>query len=94
MDESALAGVREGQLAELMGAVGLAKIESGVVRVRVAFPTFEDWWEPFTFGVAPAGQYVKGLDDGRREQLKAHCAELLPAPFELTAAAWAARGRP
>ena len=54
---------------------------------------FEDWWEPYTLGVGPAGAYVAGLDPERRTQLRERCREALPdAPFVLTARAWTARG--
>ena len=61
--------------------------------MRVEHPTFEDWWEPFTLGVGPAGAYAAGLDPERQAELRERCRELLPAaPFVLTARAWAARG--
>jgi SAM-dependent methyltransferase len=91
-DESQLAGAREGHLAELLEAAGLHEIEEGAVSVEVEHPTLEDWWEPFTLGVGPAGAYVTGLDAARRDRLRDLCHELLPsAPFVLTARAWAAR---
>jgi SAM-dependent methyltransferase len=91
-DESQLAGAREGHLGELLAAAGLHEIEEGAVSVAVEHPTFEDWWEPFTLGVGPAGAYVAGLDRARRDRLRDLCRELLPAaPFVLTARAWAAR---
>jgi hypothetical protein len=78
----------------LFEAAGLRNVEDGDVAVRVAHATFEDWWEPYTLGVGPAGVYVAGLDPARREKLRERCRQLLPdAPFELTARAWAARGR-
>src|SRR5918999_855186 len=92
-DESQLAGAREGDLSELLGAAGLREIEESAVSVEVEHPSFEDWWEPFTLGVGPAGSYVAGLDADRRARLRERCRELLPpAPFVLHARAWAARG--
>ena len=92
--ESHLAGTREGDLAELFQAAGLHEIEDITLSVSVGHPTFEDWWEPFTLGVGPAGAYVAGLDPERREQLRERCQEQLPAPpFVLSARAWASRGR-
>ena len=92
-DESDLAGAREGHLAELFGAAGLADHEETVLEVRVEHASFEDWWEPFTFGVGPAGAYVSQLDDTRRAELReAARAKLPPAPFVVSARAWAARG--
>ena len=93
-DESDLAGAREGQLVELFERAGLRLVEPTTLTVHVRFDTFRDWWEPFTFGVGPAGSYVAGLDPARRDALRAHCAELLPeAPFDLDASAWTALGR-
>ncbi len=93
-DESALAGVREGHLTELFEAAGLHEIEETHLTVSVEHPTFEDWWEPFTLGVGPAGAYAAGLDPERQAQLRERCREKLPAaPFVLTVRAWAARGR-
>lgn len=93
-DESHLAGTREGDLAELFQAAGLHEIEDIALSVSVEHPTFEDWWEPFTLGVGPAGAYVAGLDPEGREQLRERCQERVPAPpFVLSARAWAARGR-
>ena len=92
-DESELAGAREGHLAELFEAAGLREIEETQLTVTVEHPTFEDWWEPFTLGVGPAGAYAAGLDPERQAQLRERCREKLPAaPFVLTVRAWAARG--
>jgi hypothetical protein len=61
--------------------------------VTVEHPTFEEWWEPFTLGVGPAGSYVTSLDPERQAQLREVLREELPAaPFAVTARAWAARG--
>jgi SAM-dependent methyltransferase len=93
MDESRLAGARAGHLLELFQAAGLRDVEDDSLSVGVEHPTFEDWWEPFTLGVGPAGAYAKGLDSERQAELRERCRALLPpAPFVLTARAWAARG--
>lgn len=93
VDESRLAGAREGHLVELFRAAGLHEVEEGVLSVDVEHPSFEEWWEPFTLGVGPAGSYAAGLDETRQAELRERCRELLPtAPFVLTARAWAARG--
>jgi SAM-dependent methyltransferase len=94
-DESQLAGANEGDLTELFEAAGLHEIEELPLVVRVEHESFEDWWKPYTLGVGPAGAYVAGLDEERREQLRARCEELLPAaPFVLESRAWSARARP
>ena len=93
VDQSHLAGVREGHLAELFAAAGLQEVEESALSIRVEHSSFEEWWEPFTLGVGPAGSYVAGLDPARQARLRERCREKLPtAPFLLTAHAWAARG--
>jgi SAM-dependent methyltransferase len=92
-DESRRAGARQGHLTELFRAAGLRDVEETLLGVDVAHPTFEDWWEPFTLGVGPAGAYVGRLDASQRDRLRDRCSEALPpAPFVVSARAWAARG--
>lgn len=93
VDESRLAGTHEGQLSQLFQSAGLSEIEETALSVGVEHPSFEEWWEPFTLGVGPAGSYVAGLEGERQAQLREHCRAQLPdAPFVLTARAWTARG--
>jgi SAM-dependent methyltransferase len=92
-DESQLAGAREGHLAQLFLAAGLHEVEDGALAVTVEHPSSEEWWEPFTRGVGPAGGFVARLDAKRQGRLRELCREMLPtAPFALTVRAWAARG--
>lgn len=92
--ESRLAGTREGQLAELCDQAGLSDVEDSALRVEVSFASVDDWWEPYTLGVGPAGSHVAALDADAAARLRARCAELLPAPpFVVTAVAWCAVGR-
>jgi SAM-dependent methyltransferase len=92
-DESALPGAREGHLVELFEAAGLRQVEGSVVSSRVEYSSFDDWWEPYTFGIGPAGAAVAALDSRQRDEVRIRCQELLPpAPFELVSVAWAARG--
>jgi hypothetical protein len=92
-DESQLAGVREGHLAELFEAAGLHDIEETALSVSLEHSSFEAWWEPFTRGAGPAGSYVAGLGAERQAELREACRTTLPtAPFVLTGLAWAARG--
>ena len=93
-DESELAGAREGHLAELFRDAGLHRVEDGSVSIDVEHVSFEEWWEPYTLGVGPAGAYVAGLDEDGQAALRERCRSLLPEPpFVASARAWAARGR-
>jgi SAM-dependent methyltransferase len=89
-DESGLAGAHEGHLAELLRDAGIGDVREAVVEAPFTPASFEEWWEPFLFGVGPAGAYVAALDEDARTALRERCRELLPdAP---RAVAWAARG--
>ncbi len=93
-DESTLAGARSGHLTELFEAAGASDIEEGHISVSVEHPTFDEWWEPFTLGVGPAGVYAAGLEPERQAELRERCRAKLPAaPFVTTVRAWSARGR-
>lgn len=92
-DESDLAGAREGHLRELFEAAGLTAIRETTFEADGQFASFDEWWEPFTLGVGPAGGYLQTLDEPAREALRSRCEQLLPpAPFTLHTVAWAARG--
>jgi SAM-dependent methyltransferase len=93
-DESRLAGARRDHLGELFEAAGFRAVERSEISAPLRHPSFEEWWEPYTQGVGPAGAHVAGLDAERRAQLRDRCRELLPdPPFTLESIAWTARGR-
>jgi SAM-dependent methyltransferase len=92
-DESGLPGARAGHLVELLEAAGLRGIEERELSSSVEHASFDEWWEPYTLGVGPAGAYARTLGDDELSALRERCRELLPpAPFTVTATAWAARG--
>ena len=91
--ESELAGAREGHLTELFGEAGLRDVHETALQVSLEHPTFDEWWEPYTLGVGPAGSYVARQSAEQQEALRDACRRLLPEPpFVLTSRAWAARG--
>jgi ubiquinone/menaquinone biosynthesis C-methylase UbiE len=91
-DESHLAGVSKEHLSQLATEAGLDDVTMSALTVSVHYDTFEEWWEPYTFGVGPAGNHVAGLGDEAREALRARCEEVLsPAPFDVVARAWCVR---
>jgi SAM-dependent methyltransferase len=93
-DESGLAGVREGQLAQLFVQAGFNGTQVTTLTVRVRHASFGQWWQPFTLGVGPAGSYVASLTADRRAALRERCQHLLGAgPLEISATAWAAISR-
>jgi SAM-dependent methyltransferase len=92
-DEALLYGAHRGHLAELFEGVGLRHVAEDSIAVDVLHPTFEEWWEPYTYGVGPAGDYVQRLEDDGRARLESVArGRLGSGPFTVTATAWAARG--
>jgi SAM-dependent methyltransferase len=92
-DESKLAGVREGHLAELFEAAGLREVEPAALWVSLEHASFDAWWEPFTHGVGPAGSFLASLSPNQQIKLRELCRTAVPeTSFVVTARAWAARG--
>jgi SAM-dependent methyltransferase len=92
-DESDLPGARKGDLERLLHEAGLGDVDGRLLTVEVEHDSFDEWWEPYTLGIGPAGAYVQGLAQDARDRLRERCRELHPgAPFVVSASAWAARG--
>ena len=92
-DERERPGTHEGQLPALLSAAGLGGVAAASLDIALDVPGFDAWWEPFTYGVGPAGQFVASLDEAGRQRVREGCRRRLPdGPFQLTARAWAARG--
>lgn len=91
--EASLAGARQGHLVELFRGAGLRDVTEHELAADLTHPTFEEWWDPFTGGVGPAGAHVRSLDDAARAELRERTRGRLPSPpFTIRARAWAARG--
>ena len=91
-DESERPGTRPGHLEELFAAAGIRDVVATELTVRVGPLAFDEWWEPFTLRVGPAGAYVAALDPASLEVVRERCRELAPDPLVVEADAWAARG--
>jgi SAM-dependent methyltransferase len=90
-----LSGSRQGELAALFEAAGLSVVEDTDLSVSVEHSSFEEWWEPFTLGVGPAGSFIRTLDGDQQAEIRESCRALLPpAPFTLTVSVWAVVGTP
>jgi len=87
---------RPDQLRDLFVAAGLDDVVVAPLDVEVAYEGFDDCWLPFTGGAGPAGAYCTSLPPSSRDELRDGFRRELgdPAgPFELSARAWAVRGR-
>lgn len=89
--EAARPGSWEGDLTRMFTEAGLREVEETLLTVSREFATFEEWWEPFTLGVGPAGVYVQSLNRIERAGLEAALREDLGAgPLTIHASAWTA----
>jgi ubiquinone/menaquinone biosynthesis C-methylase UbiE len=83
------------ELAALWERAGLRAVETAEIAVEAGYGGFDDYWEPFTAGLAPSGAYCAGLADDARAALREACFRRLGAPagsFTLAARAWLVRG--
>jgi SAM-dependent methyltransferase len=91
--ERRMAGTAEGDIAERFARAGLVDVTAGALDASASYAGFDDFWEPFTFAVGPAGQYLASLPEEQQAAVREACrAELPEGPFTLPARAWFARG--
>jgi SAM-dependent methyltransferase len=84
------------ELERLWRTVGLDEVRTSALDVEAEYEDFDDLWEPFTFGIGPAGAYAASLDDRRRAAVRERLRGALGEPagaFTLTARAWCVFGR-
>jgi SAM-dependent methyltransferase len=92
-DDARLVGTREGELVDLFATAGVTNVEAAVLTATRDYPSFDDWWQPFTEAVGPARDYLTRLSAEQQDVLRDACRALLPeGAFTLTADAWAASG--
>jgi ubiquinone/menaquinone biosynthesis C-methylase UbiE len=57
---------------------GFAALETAVIRIRVQFSSFDDFWDSGTAPVGPSGKALSALAPSAREQLQTRLRERLP----------------
>ncbi|MFE3291981.1 class I SAM-dependent methyltransferase [Rhodococcus sp. NPDC059234] len=91
--ESAMAGTADGEIAELLRGAGLTDVVGGALTSHSDYTGFDDFWEPFTFAVGPAGHYLQSMPGEGQARVRDACRAALPSgAFSLDARAWYARG--
>jgi SAM-dependent methyltransferase len=91
--EAALPGTGEGDLAVRLAQAGLKDVTSGVLTSQARYLGFDDFWEPFTLAVGPAGVYLRSLSPDQQAGVREACRGQVPdGPFTLPARAWYACG--
>jgi len=96
-DEKRMPLCRSGELVDLWKKAGLTHVEERPLVIRMRFPSFADYWNPFLLGQGPAGAFTRSLDPSRLQKLQQELKGRLKlkeenSPFELPARAWAVRG--
>ena len=90
--ERRMPGTAEGDLEARLERAGLADVAGGMLEARAEYAGFDDFWEPFTFAVGPAGNHLQSLSEERRAAVREELrAEVPEGPFTLDARAWFAR---
>jgi len=93
--EQARVGVRDGEIADLLAGAGLEDVQRGSLATSAHYEGFDDFWEPFTFAVGPAGGYLAKQPLDTQTAIRDQVFSLLgepSGPFDLDAHAWYARG--
>jgi SAM-dependent methyltransferase len=91
--EGALPGSWEGDLARILTEAGVREVEESLLTVSLTFDTFEDWWQPFTLAVGPAGAYYRSLNFIEQTGLVGALREEYgDGPMTVQASAWTATG--
>ncbi len=80
-------------LAALCGEAGVVDAEVRAIEIPTVFPTFADFWQPFTLGVGPAPAYYASLSEEEKTELHRTLARRIGIgePIELVARAWAVK---
>jgi SAM-dependent methyltransferase len=91
--ERRMAGTVEGDLAERFERAGLEDVVASSLKAQADYTGFDDFWEPFTLAVGPAGNHLRSMPEERQNEVREALREELPeGPFTLDARAWCARG--
>jgi len=91
--ERRMAGTFDGDIVRRFERAGLDAVAGFALVASADYKGFEDFWEPFTLAVGPAGQYLRSLPEDRCAIVREACRAVVPdEPFTLEARAWCARG--
>lgn len=91
--EAMMPGTAEGDIAKRFVAAGLTDVSAGMLHATARYADFDDYWEPFTYGIGPSGGFLVSLPSDDQARVREMCRSSLPdGSFTLAARAWCARG--
>lgn len=86
-----------GALRSLFESAGLTAVDVRPLDSRMLFADFDDYWNPFLGGQAPAPAYAMALDESRRNRLRDLIRSRLPVAgdgsISMVSRSWAVKGR-
>lgn len=86
-----------GPLQALFERHQLKSVTVHALEIPTVFQSFDDYWQPFLGNTGPAPTYLASLSDDARQRirvaLESRLAPIQGRPIELSARAWAVRGR-
>ena len=86
-------GTWEGDIADRLERAGLTGVTGGALNANADYAGFDDFWDPLTLAVGPAGQALASLQPEERAAVREGCRALVPeGRFSLNARAWYATG--
>ncbi|MEA2656729.1 MAG: hypothetical protein QOI23_2094 [Chloroflexota bacterium] len=86
-------GTWEGDIADRLKRAGLTDVTGGTLGATADYAGFDDFWDPLTLAVGPAGQALASLQPEERAAVREGCRALVPeGRFSLDARAWYASG--
>ena len=92
-DEQRRPGTWEGDIADRLERAGLTGVTGGALHASASYAGFDDFWDPLTLAVGPAGQALASLQPEERAAVREGCRALVPeGRFSLDARAWYASG--
>jgi hypothetical protein len=86
-------GTWDGDIADRLVRAGLTGVTGGALAASADYTGFDDFWDPLTLAVGPAGQALASLQPEERAAVREGCRALVPeGRFSLDARAWYASG--
>lgn len=86
-------GTWEGDIADRLERAGLTGVTGGALNTNADYSGFDDFWDPLTLAVGPAGQALARLRPEEQAAVREGCRTLVPeGRFSLDARAWYAIG--
>lgn len=72
------AASRRQAMQDIWQRAGLREIETQVIRIPIAYASFDEFWETISMPIGPHGMVIQKMSPDAREQLRKHAREQVP----------------